>query len=109
MPMTAIPTATQAATIRIVFRFLGARCSKKCPWSGMDSSCRWRGRCIALRRCVPRPSAVDDAEDDGHEKKRGEGGDEKAANAGAAQRRVLLATVAQAQRHRRHADDHGES
>ena len=48
------------------------------------------------------------AEHDRHEKQRGERGDHQAANDRAAERRVLLAAFPEAQRHRQHADDHGQ-
>jgi hypothetical protein len=41
-----------------------------------------------------------------NEHQRGDGGEDQAADHGAAERRVLLAALAEAQRHRRHADDH---
>ena len=43
------------------------------------------------------------------QKQGGERGDEQAADDGAAERRILLAAFTQAERHRSHADDHGES
>src|SRR6267378_6525231 len=57
--------------------------------------------CLAM---VP----VNDAEHDRHEDERGDRRKNQAADDGAAERRVLLAALAQAQRHRRHADDHGK-
>src|SRR5258707_4104457 len=51
---------------------------------------------------------VNDAEDDGNEDERGDRREDQAADDGAAERRVLLAALAQAQCHGRHADDHGE-
>src|SRR6185312_6993950 len=52
--------------------------------------------------------AVNDAEDHGNEDQRGAGGEDQAADHGAAQRRILFAAIAQPQRHRAHADDHGQ-
>src|SRR5205807_3860975 len=52
--------------------------------------------------------AVRNAEDDRNEKQRGHGCESQAANDRATQRRVLFAALAQTQRHRRHADDHGK-
>ena len=43
---------------------------------------------------------------DGHEEQRGEGRDQQPADDRAAERRVLLAALAEAERHRQHADDH---
>jgi len=51
--------------------------------------------------------AVYDREAGGDKEKSGNGGQQQAANHGAAQRGVLLAAVAQAQSHGHHADDHG--
>src|SRR5713226_5301507 len=45
---------------------------------------------------------------DGHEEQRGERRHGQAADDGAAERGVLLAPLAEAERHRQHADDHGE-
>src|SRR6202000_3230467 len=50
--------------------------------------------------------AVDDTEYDGHEYKRSNSRKTQATNDRAAKWRVLLATLAQAERHRQHADDH---
>src|SRR6202011_871184 len=52
--------------------------------------------------------AVYDAEDNRHEDQRGHGCERQPADDRATERRVLLAAFAQAQRHRRHADDHAE-
>ena len=47
-----------------------------------------------------------EAEDDGDEHQRRNGREDKAADDGAAERRILFATLAKAERHRQHADDH---
>ena len=47
-------------------------------------------------------------EEYGHKEQRCDGGEQQAADHGAAQRSVLLAAFAHAQRHRHHADDHGQ-
>ena len=44
---------------------------------------------------------------DRHNKKGGDGGKEQAADDGAAERRVLFAAFAEAERHGQHAEDHG--
>src|SRR5882672_2418841 len=49
-----------------------------------------------------------DAEDNGNEDQSGHGRERQPADDRAPERRVLLAAFAQAQGHRRHADDHGE-
>src|SRR5580704_18175612 len=51
---------------------------------------------------------VNDAEDDGNEDERGDRRKNQPTDDGATERRVLLATLAQAERHGGHADDHGE-
>src|SRR5580765_6734217 len=48
------------------------------------------------------------AVDERHDEQRGEGGDDEAADDGAAERGVLFAALAEAERHGQHADDHGE-
>ena len=49
-----------------------------------------------------------DAENDGNEHQRRDGREDQAADDRAAERRVLLAAFAEAERHRHHADDHRE-
>src|SRR4051794_21238188 len=44
----------------------------------------------------------------GNKHQGGDGGEDQPADHGAPERRVLLATLAQTQRHRRHADNHGK-
>src|SRR5258707_308409 len=51
---------------------------------------------------------VNDAEDDGNEDERGDRRKNQATDDGSPERCVLLAALAQAQRHGGHADDHGE-
>src|ERR1700739_847332 len=53
-------------------------------------------------------SSVEDAEDHRDEHQRRTCSKNQATDDGAAERRVLLAAVAEAERGRRHADDHGE-
>ena len=62
------------------------------------------------RRCkrVQRAAPVNDREHGRHEKQRGDGRKNQAADDGASQRRILLAAIAQPERHRDHADDHGQ-
>ena len=48
------------------------------------------------------------SKDRGHEDESGDGGESKATDDGAAEGRVLLATIAYTERHGNHADDHGE-
>src|SRR3954469_4162088 len=55
-----------------------------------------------------RVAAMNNAEYHRHKDQGGAGGEDQAADDGAAQRRILLAAFAQAQRHGRHADDHGQ-
>src|ERR1700709_2184865 len=58
------------------------------------------GAAAALQR------ALQHARGGGYEEESGEGGKDQAADYGPAQRSVLLAAIAQPQRHRHHADDH---
>src|SRR5687768_14719998 len=51
---------------------------------------------------------VHDAEDDRNKNERGDRGEDQSTDHGTTQRRVLLTAIAEAQRHRRHADDHGQ-
>src|SRR5471032_1673338 len=53
-------------------------------------------------------AAVDEAKHDGNENERRDRRKNQATDHGPPERRVLLAAFAQAERHRRHADDHGE-
>jgi hypothetical protein len=53
-------------------------------------------------------SAAEYAVDHGHEKQSGDGCQQQAADHGAAERSVLLAAFAEAERHRQHAHDHGQ-
>jgi len=53
-------------------------------------------------------SSPDKAVDNWHKEESGYGRKEQAADNRATQRRVLLAALTQAQRHRHHADDHGK-
>src|SRR5437762_7809420 len=57
---------------------------------------------------VPRRAPAEDAVDQRNEEERGEGRHQEAADDRAAQRRVLLAPLAEAERHRQHAEAHGE-
>src|SRR5271170_5743579 len=69
----------------------------------------WLLSLFALLRVSRFPSSVmKQAEDRRNEDKCCHGCAEQAANHGAAQRSILLATVAEPQSHRDHADDHGE-
>ena len=52
--------------------------------------------------------AMKHGEDRGHEDQGGHGRAEQAADDRSAQRRILLAAIAQPERHRHHADDHGQ-
>ena len=61
---------------------------------------------VRPRLRLRRAAAVQQAEDGRDEEQRGDGGHDQAADHGAAERRVLLAAFAQAERHRDHADDH---
>src|SRR5260221_7053571 len=70
---------------------------------GMDGSVG--GRRFILG--VP-ASPMDDAEHHGNEDQRSDGSKNQAANDGTPERRVLLAALAQPERHRRHSDDHGK-
>src|SRR5580700_1251872 len=56
----------------------------------------------------PFATAVNHGKYHGHKKQRSKSGEEQTADDGAAQRSVLLAALAQADRHRNHADDHGQ-
>src|SRR5689334_12278516 len=47
-------------------------------------------------------------EHDGNKQQRRDGCEDQPADHGAAERRILLAALAQPKRHRRHADDHGK-
>src|SRR5882724_13051225 len=49
---------------------------------------------------------VNNAEHHRDKEKRGDGGEDQAADHGAAERRILLAAFAEAERHRQHADHH---
>src|SRR5882672_6611832 len=86
---------------------------------------RLRGRCevsMARTRCVKGTSggrrtfgrmqipvtAVNAREDRRHEEKGRYGCKQETADDGASERRILLATLAEPERHRQHADDHGE-
>src|SRR5579863_709985 len=60
------------------------------------------------RGFVPPAVAVKNAEDDRYEYQRRHCSKNEAADNGAAKRRVLLAAFAEPERHRRHADNHGE-
>ena len=53
-------------------------------------------------------TVVKHAENDRNEHQRCDGCTDQAADHGAAERRVLFAAFAEPERHRRHADDHGE-
>src|ERR1039457_7453414 len=55
---------------------------------------------------VQMSSSMKQTEDCWNEKESGEGGAHQPADHGAAQRRIFLAAIAQAERHRNHADDH---
>src|SRR5216683_553484 len=61
-----------------------------------------------IDRFLPWCTAAEHAVDDRNEPEGGEGGDGEAADHRAAQRGVLLAALAEPERHRQHADDHGE-
>src|ERR1700685_2707296 len=50
--------------------------------------------------------AMDDTEHDRDEEERRDGGENEPTDHGAAERGILLAALAQAERHRQHADDH---
>src|ERR1700686_655612 len=63
---------------------------------------------ISCRRCAGMifiVACMHDAEDGGHEHQRGAGGKDQTADHGAAERGVLFTALAEAERHRRHADD----
>src|ERR1700719_2341962 len=60
------------------------------------------------RRDIATVLTVYETEDNGNEDQRGHGCERQSADDRATERCVLLAALPQAQRHRRHADDHGE-
>src|SRR5580704_17111529 len=64
------------------------------------------GMLEGLRRRRLRFALVHKAEDDGNEYQCGDRREEQPADDGAAERRVLLAPLAEAESHRSHADDH---
>src|SRR5215470_17166558 len=64
--------------------------------------------CEFLLRHGAMPAPMEQAEHGGNEDQSGDGGAEEAADDRAAERRVLLAAVAQAEGHGNHADDHGQ-
>src|SRR5215470_10817937 len=66
------------------------------------------GSCGLLLRHGAMPAPMEQAEHGGNEDQSGDGGAEKTANDRAAERRVLLAAVTQAEGHGNHADDHGQ-
>src|SRR5438093_3090259 len=61
-----------------------------------------------LQEILARRTPAEDAVDQRNEEQRGEGRHHETADHRAAQGRVLLAALAQAERHRQHPDDHGE-
>src|SRR5450631_2556821 len=63
-------------------------------------------RVLRGRRRRFRLALVHEAENHGNKYKRRDRREEKAADDGATERRVLLAALAETQRHGRHADDH---
>ncbi len=75
-------------------------------WHGQSPATSWRSwvaSCVGRCGC-----AVQQGEDGGNEDEGGDGGGGEAADDGAAERRVLFAAFAEAERHGDHADDHGE-
>src|SRR6266481_4208215 len=63
-----------------------------------------------FRKCRARVApGMQETENRGNENQRGHRGEEEAANYGAAQGGVLFASIAEAEGHGNHADDHGES
>src|SRR5947208_17141819 len=61
-----------------------------------------------LRDLAHRLLAAKHAVDDGHEDEGGEGREHEAADDDATEGRVLLAALAETERHRQHAEDHGQ-
>src|SRR5437762_12218945 len=61
---------------------------------------------LLCEKVLPRRSATQNAVDDRDEEQRGKRGHRQAADHRAAERRVLLAALAEPERHRQHADDH---
>src|SRR5260370_18331422 len=59
-----------------------------------------------LRR--PMAQSMQNAEHGWNEEQRGHRGEEQSTNYGAAKGSILLATISQPQRHRQHADNHGQ-
>ena len=69
----------------------------------------YSGHCRAVScHATALQPAVNDGEKCRDKKQGGHGGQQQAADDGAAQRGVLLAAVAQAHRHGYHADNHGQ-
>src|SRR5579859_5824000 len=94
MPKEAVPAAMAAPHSKIirVFFIVGLQGSMLRGEFGRDRAA----------------AAVDQREHGGYEQQGGDGGEAQATDHGAAERRVLLAALAQPQRHRHHADDHGQ-
>src|SRR5271157_228271 len=78
-----------------------------CSTQNVEIQASWIGCPQSNGAVTPaRQPAVNDGKDARHEEKRGQGGEEQAANDRAAQGRVLLAAFAEANGHGHHADDH---
>src|SRR6201986_599674 len=73
--------------------------------SGWDMAGPSKVGVLRRRLCV---APMNDAEHHRNKEKCGDGGEEKAADHGTAERRILLATIAQAEGHGQHSDDHCE-
>src|ERR1700741_2537671 len=76
-----------------------------CSSSGRGLCCDGRG--FFSRRTTA--TRVQQAENGGNEEQRAEGRDQQTADDRAPERSILLAAVAQGERHRQHADDHCQS
>src|ERR1700722_408513 len=100
MPPTTMMTASAPPTIPANESWRCGSASRGVGSNDMDGiSGNRRGRSTATTR-------MEHAKDGGHEEQRGGGREQQSANHRAAQRRVLLAALAEGERHRRHADDH---
>src|SRR5262245_50925031 len=97
------PAALAAASTSRPTNSARQRGPRRDGWSGGCGSLM-AGLRARLRTSSSRAPLVDDGEERGHEQQRGDGREQQAADDGAAERRVLLATFPEAKRHRQHAD-----
>src|SRR5690606_3114092 len=101
MPAATMTTATVAASAPLMRR---VRLAGRGLTDSGDIQFSDGGLCCPVHAVA----SMDDAEHDRDENQGGDGGEDQAADDGAAQRRILFAAFAKAERHRRHADDHGK-